>query len=179
MCTGDCAKFIGVSLYPFCALCIVCNILLLFPGWSTDAVNDPQQKLTPEVLYLGGLMGSGLLVLIPAICIQYTGRKGKLNNRIGMLVSIVLAAVAVCGSIYGFVTSLLGLLYGPRCYYTFLNGEKRWTIPFKREKEFLDLERSYLFQRESWSRCAEPVGVRRGGEQSIGSPPPSSHHAIY
>ncbi|XP_069837204.1 transmembrane 4 L6 family member 4-like [Dendropsophus ebraccatus] len=159
MCTGDCAKFIGVSLYPFCALSIICNILLLFPGWSTEAVNDPQEKLTPEVLYFGGLLGSGLLVLIPAICIQYTGRRGKLNNRIGMLVSIILAAVAVCGSIYGFVTSLLGLLHGPQCYYKFINGNQRWVSPFKLDRQFIDLDRSYLFHREVWSRCTLPVGV--------------------
>ncbi|XP_056426171.1 transmembrane 4 L6 family member 5-like [Hyla sarda] len=159
MCTGDCAKFIGASLYPFCALCIICNLLLLFPGWTTEAVQDPQEKLTPEVLYLGGFFGSGLLVLIPAICIQYTGRHGKLNNRVGMLVSIVLAAVAVCGSIYGFVTSLLGLLHGPQCYYQFISGDRRWTSPFKREWEYLELERSYLFHREVWSRCTIPVGV--------------------
>ncbi|KAG8547728.1 hypothetical protein GDO81_027629 [Engystomops pustulosus] len=159
MCTGDCAKFIGVSLYPFCALCMICNLLLLFPGWSTEAVSHPQEKLTPEVLYLGGFFGSGILVLIPAICIQYTGRRGKLNNRVGMLVSIILAAVAVCGSIYGFISSLLGLLHGPRCYYTFLNGEQRWTTPFKVEREFMDLERSYLFSRESWTRCSVPSNV--------------------
>ncbi|KAG9464669.1 hypothetical protein GDO78_019573 [Eleutherodactylus coqui] len=159
MCTGECSKFIGVILYPFCALCILCNILLFFPGWSTEAVNDPQVKLTPEVLYLGGFLGSGVLVLIPAICIQYTGRRGICNNRFGMLISIILAAVALCGSIYGFITSLLGLLHGPTCHYRVFNGDMRWTSPFKVEKEFRDLERSYLFHREVWSRCIVPEGV--------------------
>ncbi|XP_073510539.1 transmembrane 4 L6 family member 5-like [Phyllobates terribilis] len=159
MCTGDCSKFIGVSLYPFCALCIICNILLLFPGWTTEAVSDPQEKLTPEVLYLGGFFGSGFLVLIPAICIQYTGRRGKCNNRCGMLVSIALAAIAVCGSLYGFVTSLLGLIHGPQCYYKFINGQQHWTSPFKLDREFIDLDSSYLFHRESWSRCTIPIGV--------------------
>ncbi|XP_075061129.1 transmembrane 4 L6 family member 5-like [Mixophyes fleayi] len=159
MCTGDCAKFIGASLYPFCVLNIVCNIILLFPGWSTDAVNNSGERLTPEVLYLGGLIGSGILVLIPAICIQYTGRRGSCNNRCGMLVSIVLAAVAVCGALYGFVTSMLGLIQGPVCYYRFINGIQRWTSPFKLDKEFIDLERSYLFHKEVWSRCTLPEGV--------------------
>ncbi|XP_072259141.1 transmembrane 4 L6 family member 5-like [Pyxicephalus adspersus] len=159
MCTGDCAKFIGVSLYPFCALCIICNILLLFPGWTTEAVNNPGEKLTDEVLYLGGFFGSGLLVLIPAICIHYTGRRGTCNNRCGMLVTLFLAALAVCGSIYGFVTSLMGLINGPQCYYTFISGTQRWTAPFKVDKEFINLERSYLFHKEVWSRCTLPVGV--------------------
>ncbi|KAM5171772.1 transmembrane 4 L6 family member 4-like [Mantella aurantiaca] len=159
MCTGDCAKFIGVALYPFCILNIFCNILLLFPEWKTDAVSDPKQKLTEEVLYFGGIFGSGLLVLIPAICIQCTGRRGTCNNRCGMLASVLLAAVAVCGSIYGFVTALLGLVNGPQCYYKFISGAYRWTAPFKMDREFIDLERSYLFHREVWSRCTLPAGV--------------------
>ncbi|XP_077326693.1 transmembrane 4 L6 family member 4-like [Lithobates pipiens] len=159
MCTGHCAKFIGVALYPFCVLCIFCNILLLFPGWSTEAVNNPGEKLTEEVLYLGGFFGSGFLVLIPAICIQCVGQRGTCNNRCGMLVSAVLSAVAVAGSIYGFVTSLLGLIRGPKCYYQFITGDQRWTTPFKLEKEFIDLDRSYLFHREVWTRCTMPEGV--------------------
>ncbi|XP_063786995.1 transmembrane 4 L6 family member 5-like isoform X1 [Pseudophryne corroboree] len=159
MCTGDCTKFIGVSLYPFCALCMICNILLLFPGWSTDAVNNSRERLTPEVLYLGGLLGNGVLVLIPAICIQYIGKRRTCINRCGMLVSVILAAVAVCGAIYGFVTSLLGLINGPVCYYQFINADPRWTAPFKLESEYTSLDRSYLFQREFWLRCMMPVGV--------------------
>ncbi|KAM8972534.1 transmembrane 4 L6 family member 4-like [Pelodytes ibericus] len=159
MCTGDCAKFIGVSLYPFCIICVLCNILLFFPGWDLDAVQNPDQKLTPEVLYLGGIIGNGVMVLIPAIYIQCTGRRGKCNNRCGMFISIILAAVGVCGALYGFIVAVLGLVNGPRCQYQFINGRVDWAIPFKMEREFLELETSYLFYRKSWTRCIEPTGV--------------------
>ncbi|KAM4676717.1 transmembrane 4 L6 family member 4-like [Discoglossus pictus] len=159
MCTGKCAKFIGVSLYPFCVITIICNILLFFPGWKVDAVNDPGQKLTPEVIYLGGIFGSGVMVLIPAIYIQCTGKKGCCNNRCGMFISILLAAVGVCGALYGFVVSVLGLVNGPRCLYQFLNGDNQWTIPFKVDLEYLNLDRSYLFHKKVWTRCIEPDGV--------------------
>ncbi|XP_053318868.1 transmembrane 4 L6 family member 5-like [Spea bombifrons] len=159
MCTGHCAKFIGVSLYPFCVICIICNILLFFPGWTLDAIQNPSEKLTPEVLYLGGLMGNGVMVLVPAIYIQCTGRRGKCNNRCGMFISIILAGLGVCGAVYGFIVSLLGLVNGPRCLYQFINGRVEWAIPFKMEKEFVDLDSSYLYNRVSWTRCVEPTGV--------------------
>ncbi|XP_053575449.1 transmembrane 4 L6 family member 5-like [Bombina bombina] len=159
MCTGKCSKFIGISLYPFCFISIICNILLLFPGWKVDAVQDPETKLTPEVLYLGGLMGSGVMVLIPAIYIQCTGKRGCCNNRCGMFLSIILAAVGVIGGLYGVVVSILGLINGPRCLYQFINGRIDWVIPFKIDLEYLNLERSYLFHKEVWTRCVEPSGV--------------------
>ncbi|XP_068130166.1 transmembrane 4 L6 family member 4-like [Hyperolius riggenbachi] len=159
MCTGNCSKFIGAALYPFSGLCILCNILLLFPDWKLEAVQDPSEKLTAEVLYLGGVFGSGLMVLLSAIAIQCVGRRGKCNNRCGMFASIFLAGVAVCGSVYGFATSLLGLVNGPQCYYKFLSGNQRWTAPFKMDLEYLELKRSYLFHKEVWTRCTLPAGV--------------------
>ncbi|XP_063302066.1 transmembrane 4 L6 family member 5-like [Pelobates fuscus] len=159
MCTRQCAKIIGVSLYPFCALCIICNILLFFPGWNLDAIQNPNQKLTPEVLYLGGIIGNGVMVLVPAIYIQCAGRRGKCDNRCGMFISIIMAAVGVAGSLYGFVVSVLGLVNGPRCLYEFINGRVEWVLPFKMEWEFVDVESSYLFHRPAWSRCSEPIGV--------------------
>ncbi|KAM4749204.1 transmembrane 4 L6 family member 4-like [Rhinophrynus dorsalis] len=159
MCTGKCSKFIALSLYPFSVLCIICNILLFFPGWSVDAINNPNEKITPEVLYLGGIMGSGVMVLIPAIYIQCTGRRGHCNNRCGMFISIIIAAVGVCGALYGFIASVLGLINGPRCLYEFISGRIEWSIPFKLDLEYLNLDRSYLFHKDVWSRCIEPSGV--------------------
>ncbi|OCT59443.1 transmembrane 4 L6 family member 5 [Xenopus laevis] len=159
MCIQHCSKFIGVSLYPFCAISIICNILLFFPGWSLDAINTPEVKMTPEVLYLGGLLGSGVLVLIPAIYVHCTGKPGKCNNRCGMFLSVIFSAVGVCGALYGLVVSALGLVNGPRCEYLFLSGRVQWTIPFKLPLEFLNIDRSYLFNRNAWDRCVQPAGV--------------------
>uniref|UniRef100_A0A8C5MLX1 Uncharacterized protein n=1 Tax=Leptobrachium leishanense TaxID=445787 RepID=A0A8C5MLX1_9ANUR len=159
MCTGDCSKFIGAALYPCCALCIICNILLFFPGWSLDAVQNPNERLTPEVLYLGGIIGNGVMVLIPAIFIQCAGRSGKCNNRCGMFISIIMAAVGLVGALYGFIVSVLGLVYGPRCLYEFINLRVEWASPFKMEKDLIELDTSYLFNKAAWSRCIEPAGV--------------------
>ncbi|KAG8431560.1 hypothetical protein GDO86_018162 [Hymenochirus boettgeri] len=159
MCTGRCSKFIGVSLYPLSVLCVICNILLFFPGWNVDAINHPNEKMTPEVLYLGGIMGSGVLVLISAICIHCAGKPGKCSNRCGMFFSIIISTVGVCGSLYGLVVSVLGLVNGPRCLYQFINGRVEWAIPFRMPLENLNMDRSYLFNPDAWDRCVEPLGV--------------------
>uniref|UniRef100_A0A6I8RYM4 Transmembrane 4 L6 family member 4 n=1 Tax=Xenopus tropicalis TaxID=8364 RepID=A0A6I8RYM4_XENTR len=152
-------QFIGVSLYPFCVLSILCNIFLFFPGWSVEAINNPGEHMTPEVLYLGGFMGSGVLVLIAAIYNHCIGKPGKYSSRFMMFLSIIISALGVCGALYGLVVSALGLANGPRCLYLFISGRVQWTIPFKLPLEFLNLERSYLFNRKAWDRCVEPTGV--------------------
>ncbi|KAM4677273.1 transmembrane 4 L6 family member 4-like [Discoglossus pictus] len=158
MCTGKCAKFIGVSLYPFAFISIVANIFLLFPGWSVDYVTDPSNKLTPEVLFLGGIIGGGILVLIPAIHIQATGRReGCCNNRCGMFLSILFAAIGVAGAVYCFAVSVLGMVKGPTCLFT-VNNQSEWGRPFYTNLSQFS-EESYLFNRTIWSVCTEPSGV--------------------
>lgn len=60
MCTGKCAKCIGVTLYPLAAISILCNILLFFPDWSTRYMKE--ERVTAEVEYMGGLIGGGVMV---------------------------------------------------------------------------------------------------------------------
>ncbi|XP_040271091.1 transmembrane 4 L6 family member 4-like [Bufo bufo] len=157
MCTGKCAKFIGIALYPLCVISIVSNLILLFPAWDLDAIQHVSEKLTPEVLYLGGIIGGGVLVLIPAIHIQATGREGCCNNRCGMFLSIIFAAIGVAGSVYGFVVSVLGMVRGPQCLYT-VDNTTFWGRPFFANLSDLNDE-SYLFNKDVWSRCQIPVGV--------------------
>lgn len=59
MCTGDCAKCLGVTLIPLAVLCTLANILLFFPGGKVVESND---HITDEVWYFGGIIGSGVLV---------------------------------------------------------------------------------------------------------------------
>ncbi|XP_075711626.1 transmembrane 4 L6 family member 5-like [Rhinoderma darwinii] len=159
MCTGKCAKFIGIALYPLSIVSIVCNLILLFPGWETDPVKNPEQQMTPEVLYLGGVIGGGILVLIPAIHIQATGREGCCNNRCGMFLSIIFAAIGVAGSLYGFAVSIVGMVKGPQCQYSpFLNVVNVWGRPFNSELENFN-ENNYLFHRDMWAKCLKPEGV--------------------
>lgn len=157
MCTGKCAKFIGVSLYPLVVINIVCNVILLFPGWSVDHIKNADVEMTPEVLYFGGLIGGGLLVLIPAIHIQATGKKGCCANRCGMFLSILFAAVGVAGGAYGFAVSILGMVNGPACVYN--NGTfEDWGIPFKTDLKSVN-NSHYLFNKDLWSVCEKPEGV--------------------
>ncbi|KAM4035725.1 transmembrane 4 L6 family member 4-like [Anomaloglossus baeobatrachus] len=157
MCTGKCAKFIGIALYPLSVISIVCNVIQFFPAWETDPVKHPSEQMTPEVIYLGGVIGGGLLVLIPAIHIQATGREGCCNNRCGMFLSIIFAAVGVVGSLYGFVISVVGMVKGPQCYYVSFTGLK-WGRPFDSELENFSKD-NYLFHQNLWSTCLYPNGV--------------------
>ena len=60
MCTGKCSRFVAVSLYPLVLISIICNILLFFPGW--DVKYSREGHITVEVMYLGGILGGGVLV---------------------------------------------------------------------------------------------------------------------
>ncbi|XP_075439064.1 transmembrane 4 L6 family member 5-like [Ascaphus truei] len=162
MCTGKCSKFVGVSLYPLTLICIVSNIILLFPGWSADPIQDAAVQITPEVLYLGGIIGGGILVLIPAIHIQAAGREGCCNNRCGMFLSIIFAAVGVAGAAYSFVASILGLVNGPVCRYNpgdpAVSNATEWGQPFTTSLSNLT-DQNYLFNKDEWDFCIEPAGV--------------------
>ncbi|XP_073507083.1 transmembrane 4 L6 family member 4-like [Phyllobates terribilis] len=157
MCTGKCAKFIGISLYPLAVISIVCNVIQFFPGWKTEPVTKPSEQMTPEVIYLGGVIGGGILVLIPAIHIQATGREGCCNNRCGMFLSIIFAAIGVVGSLYGFVVSVVGMVKGPQCIYFSVLGTK-WGRPFDSELENFSKD-NYLFHQNLWSACIYPKDV--------------------
>lgn len=65
MCTGKCATFIGITLYPLAILSIICNIVLFFPNMKTiyaEQDSDGLYRLTDEVKYMGGVIGGGILV---------------------------------------------------------------------------------------------------------------------
>ncbi|XP_042329882.1 LOW QUALITY PROTEIN: transmembrane 4 L6 family member 5-like [Sceloporus undulatus] len=135
MCTGACSRVVGAALWPFALLAIVANVLLAFPDWKTEYVHDFGQHLTPEVLYLGGLVGGGVMVLIPAIHIQATGSHGCCGNRCGMFLSVLLAAVGAVGATYAIVVSMLGLAHGPPCQYLQNGTHLDWGRPFEHSEE--------------------------------------------
>uniref|UniRef100_A0A672QED5 Si:ch211-137i24.10 n=1 Tax=Sinocyclocheilus grahami TaxID=75366 RepID=A0A672QED5_SINGR len=118
MCTGKCALCVGTGLYPLAVISIICNIILFFPGWDVKYAQNGQ--ITEEVKYMGGLIGGGILVLIPAFHIHLTGKQGCCANRCGMFLSILFAAVGVVGALYSFVVALMGLINGPYCKYYLL-----------------------------------------------------------
>uniref|UniRef100_A0A8C2ICV4 Uncharacterized protein n=1 Tax=Cyprinus carpio TaxID=7962 RepID=A0A8C2ICV4_CYPCA len=110
MCTGKCSKFIAICLYPLALLSIICNIFLFFPDFQTIYSKKEAEglhRLTDEIKYMGGVVGGGILVLIPAIHIHSTGRQGCC-----MFLSIIFAAVGVAGALYSGTIAAVGLIHG-------------------------------------------------------------------
>lgn len=60
MCTGQCARFVGLSLIALSLVCIVANALLLVPNGKTNWTKFDQLSL--QVMLLAGFIGGGLMV---------------------------------------------------------------------------------------------------------------------
>ncbi|XP_024121669.1 transmembrane 4 L6 family member 1 [Oryzias melastigma] len=146
MCTGKCSRFIAIGLYPLVVISIICNIVLFFPAGDTKYVSDG--KITEEVKYMGGVIGGGIMVLLPALYIHLTGKEGCCGNRCGMFLSIAFAAVGVAGGLYSFIVAVLGLKNGPYCKVLLV-----WMTPFK------DSEKGYLADSSQWIKCTEPEDI--------------------
>ncbi|RVE60218.1 hypothetical protein OJAV_G00178770 [Oryzias javanicus] len=158
MCTGKCSKVVAVSLYVLALVSIICSIILLFPDFKTKYVSDDgkdgKPRLTPEVKYMGGLIGGGAMILVPAIHIHLTSTKGCCANRCGMFLSIGFAAVGVLGALYSLITSGLGLANGPVCFwFNAASPIPQWGAPFANSSG------GYLNNKESWDWCVEPENV--------------------
>ncbi|XP_063772014.1 transmembrane 4 L6 family member 4-like isoform X2 [Pseudophryne corroboree] len=104
MCTGSCAKCLGIALIPLAILCILANILLFFPGGKVAANNG---HISDEVWYFGGILGSGVL----------------------MFSSMLFAAIGFVGAGYSFIISIVGIQKGPKCDI----GNGNWTYAFDGE----------------------------------------------
>ncbi|KAM9314091.1 transmembrane 4 L6 family member 5 [Pholidichthys leucotaenia] len=156
MCTGACSKFISIPLYVLAAVSVICNIMLFFPDFDTQyaaADRNGEQQITEEVKYMGGLIGGGIMVLVPAIHIHLTSSDKCCANRCGMFLSIGFAALGVVGGLYSLVAAALGLSNGPWCQYRGDNGALQWGQPF------LQSNGSYLADKDLWSVCIIPENV--------------------
>ncbi|XP_072545221.1 transmembrane 4 L6 family member 4-like [Salminus brasiliensis] len=147
MCSGRCSRFIAGFLYPLVLISMICNVLLFFPGWKAEYALE--RRLTPEVLYMGGLVGGGLAVLVPALFIHLTGNHGCCANRCGMFLSIGFSVIGVAGALYSFIVAILGLNLGPYCRNAFF----LWGRPFQDSSEM------YLTNLDQWTICKEPENV--------------------
>ncbi|XP_067117674.1 transmembrane 4 L6 family member 4 [Osmerus mordax] len=156
MCTGKCSKVIAVPLYVMALVSVVCNIMLFFPGWSTEyaKLDGDEARLTEEVKYMGGLIGGGIMILVPAIHIHLTSSQGCCANPLGMFLSIGFAAVGVAGALYNLAVAALGLSNGPLCLWSNAGHPiPKWGTPFANNNG------SYLGDRDSWAWCKEPENV--------------------
>ncbi|NXB26967.1 T4S4 protein, partial [Rhagologus leucostigma] len=151
MCTGSCAKCLGGTLIPLAVLCTLANILLFFPGGK---VAEDNAHITDEVWYFGGILGSGVLMILPALvflglqnndCCGCCGNR-SCGKRFAMFSSIIFAAVGVLGAGYCFILSAVALNKGPKCY----TGEV-WNYPFQ--------DGNYLADYALWNLCDSPENI--------------------
>ncbi|XP_060623721.2 transmembrane 4 L6 family member 4 [Anolis sagrei] len=156
MCCGGCAKCLGFTLIPLTVLCTIANILLFFPGGTvqeTDGISD-------EVLYSGGILGSGVLMVFPILvfaglknndCCGCCGNEGC-GKRFAMFTSVIFAALGVVGAGYCFIISAVALNRGPKCLITNpTNSSKTWSYPF--------VEGDYLSDHDLWKLCEAPESL--------------------
>ncbi|XP_012707055.1 transmembrane 4 L6 family member 5 [Fundulus heteroclitus] len=157
MCTGACSKFIAIPLYVLALVSAICNIMLFFPDFDTQYAsedNEEDPRLTDEVKYMGGFIGGGIMVIIPAIHIHLTSAKNCCANRCGMFLSIGFAGLGVLGAIFSLSVASVGLSNGPVCQWS--NTESptpSWGRPF------LNSNDSYLNNKEMWDWCKVPENV--------------------
>uniref|UniRef100_A0A8D2CR83 Transmembrane 4 L6 family member 5 n=1 Tax=Sciurus vulgaris TaxID=55149 RepID=A0A8D2CR83_SCIVU len=149
MCTGKCARCVGLTLIPLSLVCILANALLLVPDgktWSSD-------QLSLHVFLMAGFIGGGLMVLCPGIAAVRAGGKGCCGagccgNRCRMLRSVFSSAFGMLGAIYCLSVSGAGLRIGPKCL---MNG--KWDYHFRESWG------AYLSNRTQWNLCEEPPNV--------------------
>uniref|UniRef100_A0A3B1JAS8 Si:ch211-137i24.10 n=1 Tax=Astyanax mexicanus TaxID=7994 RepID=A0A3B1JAS8_ASTMX len=104
MCTGNCSLCIAVTLYPLVFVSVLCNILLFFPGWSTESIRNG--TITEEVKCMGGGIGGGLMVLTAALFIQKTGEQGSCGNRCGLSMVVVASWFGAFESLFRYCKKL-------------------------------------------------------------------------
>ncbi|XP_068164486.1 transmembrane 4 L6 family member 4 isoform X2 [Antennarius striatus] len=157
MCTGACSKFIAIPLYVLAAVSVICNIMLFFPDFETIYAEEDREgeaRITEEVKYMGGLIGGGAMILIPAIHIHLTSAKNCCANRCGMFLSIGFAAVGVVGALYSLSVAGVGLANGPLCFWSNIeNPIPKWGTPF------LNSNGSYLTDQDMWAWCKIPKNI--------------------
>uniref|UniRef100_A0A8C5M6B3 Transmembrane 4 L6 family member 4 n=1 Tax=Leptobrachium leishanense TaxID=445787 RepID=A0A8C5M6B3_9ANUR len=151
MCSGSCAKCLGITIIPLATVCILANILLFFPGGEVVSANE---YISDEIWYFGGILGSGVLMLLPALAFlslkKIDGSVCCANVSCGkicsMFYSMLFAVIGALGACYCFVTSILAINNGPKC----LTADG-WTYPFKNG--------DHLWNSGLWEKCIEPTDI--------------------
>ncbi|XP_075908459.1 transmembrane 4 L6 family member 5-like [Petromyzon marinus] len=163
MCTGKCTICVGISLIPLAVVAILGNALMFFPYGAINHISkeDPTARITVYALYLGGIGGGGILVLLSAMQMICAGLKRSCcANRCGMLMSVLFSVVGLVGSGYCLAVSTVGLIQGPKCIVNSTSEE--WVYPFEQPLHSVNqanVQSSYLFNKTSWSVCVEPLGA--------------------
>uniref|UniRef100_A0A8C3WYI0 Transmembrane 4 L six family member 4 n=1 Tax=Catagonus wagneri TaxID=51154 RepID=A0A8C3WYI0_9CETA len=153
MCTGSCAKCLGGTLIPLTVFGFLANILLFFPGGKVIDNND---HLSDEVWFFGGILGSGVLMIFPALvflglknndCCGCCGNE-SCGKRFAMFTSTIFAVVGFLGAGYSFIISAVSINKGPKCL---IASNSTWGYPFR--------DGDYLGNNDLWSKCQKPDNV--------------------
>ncbi|XP_075062472.1 transmembrane 4 L6 family member 5 [Mixophyes fleayi] len=155
MCTGKCSRFVGLSLLPMAFICIIANLLLMFPNGQTIWIDH----IALQVWLMGGVLGSGLFMLCPSCNAIRAGGKGCCGegccgNRCRMLRSTISSIFGGLGSFYCVVVSGTALNDGPQCNLNEISGkDSKWGYHFK------GLNESYLTNHTAWDMCKQPPNI--------------------
>uniref|UniRef100_A0A803JG32 Transmembrane 4 L six family member 4 n=1 Tax=Xenopus tropicalis TaxID=8364 RepID=A0A803JG32_XENTR len=152
MCSGGCAKCLGITIICLACLCALANILLFFPGGKIASANG---HISDEVWYFGGLLGSGVVSIFPALvflglknndCCGCCGNE-SCGKRFAMFSSIIFAAIGFVGAGYCFVVSAVAINKGPKCFVGLgLDGKEFWAYIFN--------DGDYLGNTNLWKLCS-------------------------
>ncbi|XP_007900629.1 transmembrane 4 L6 family member 4 [Callorhinchus milii] len=154
MCTGKCAKCLGITLIPLALLCIIANTLLFFPNGETRY--NTQETLASSVWCMSGIIGSGILMVFPALvflgmekndCCGCCGNE-SCGKRFANFSSVIFAAVGVAGAAYCFIVSAVGIHDGPKCA---LGSNTTFIYPFENG--------NYLSNHTLWEKCSTPKNI--------------------
>uniref|UniRef100_A0A665ULT7 Si:dkey-83h2.3 n=1 Tax=Echeneis naucrates TaxID=173247 RepID=A0A665ULT7_ECHNA len=145
MCVSRCLLCVGVSLFPMAIICMLSNMLLLFPELDIHFLLEGH--VTREATWATGLWGSGFLVCI--LC-----GKTSLGQYVSMCIQMLSQVLYSCMSLLASgcccLVSATGLTQGPLCLYNLSNGTAMWGVP----------QLGYLYNRTLWSGvCLQPRAV--------------------
>ncbi|XP_034024833.1 transmembrane 4 L6 family member 5 [Thalassophryne amazonica] len=155
MCVSSSLRCVGFSLVPLAIVCMLSNILLLFPELKYNFLLEGH--VTREATWATGLWGSGFLVLLGARSFVLSSKtKGCCAFRTEMLCQLVYSCVCLFVAGFCCLVSATGLVQGPLCLHNSESGPV-WDVPLK---PHADRDAGYLYNRTLWSGvCLEPKGV--------------------
>uniref|UniRef100_A0A7N6B3R7 Uncharacterized protein n=1 Tax=Anabas testudineus TaxID=64144 RepID=A0A7N6B3R7_ANATE len=150
MCVSRCLRCVGMSLVAMAMVCILSNILLMFPDLNIHFLLDGH--VTIQAIWATGVWGSGFLVCTLDTGKIYTSKtRGCCAFRSQMLCQVLYSCVALLGAFICCIFSVTGLVQGPLCLYNSTSGQI-WGVPLSHW--------TYLYNRTVWSGiCLEPRNV--------------------
>ncbi|XP_074955701.1 transmembrane 4 L6 family member 19 [Phalacrocorax aristotelis] len=167
MCVGKCSRIVGPCLLVLGTLSMAANILLLFPGGASKYLVEGH--ISKHAKAMPGIWGGGIAVLLAATHITAVGWRcagcSDCGTRCNAFISAVLSKMALLGAAACFVLSGVGLTNGPLCFYNASEHSRGqgtlWGYPFLdgSSQEPDARAENYLYDRQTWSICLEPVGI--------------------